>query len=654
MRRPALLVALLASLSGVALGEAAPNLPEPPEKIPSRVAKSIPLWSDAELRALGGSTPSKFQGMVTKALPKAGKFIKYGGNYFIAAGMLKDALDWLDAKGQLATDANIKRWYDGRVPNSPYTFPPSWDFPNYRAPGDATAVGAPSPCYADNGTILNWTQVYSNGGTMHGVLQYSPRYGEVSQSYGNYPNSTLSQYVKDHTCGPRPEQSLNDFLNESPGSAANLKRWLGDYIEAHPNQLRPNLTPPPNENEWEDNPYIDKTADSDKDGVPDYVEWEDYRRGGKGDPNDPAKKPLGAPFEVKRDTTTTRNPDGSTTRKTVIEYSDGTTATEEVTTKTTKTLNPDGSTTTTTTTTTTWTDRNGETTTRSTSRSETTPASEPGSNPNEPLAEIKRQQNNCISSGGWWNGSACEPPGSPDDAELNCKQQGGTWLGSSCRVAQEDRREEKCLSQGRTWDNVNGTCGSNPEEDRKKAEEEKKKAEEEKKKQEDEKKNACEVAGRIWDGVEKTCGGETEEKKKADCEKKGGEWKEDDGKCGKEEEPVNDTCGDMSFKRLMAHPGSFAKDLVFPCEDLDDMFKPCLELLKTKFPFSVAASLDGWFKSPGGTDTAAQLPANLAIIPLEWGWLSGLWSTIKTLVGVALWAWFIYWLIDRFAPRTQI
>ena len=117
-----------------------------------------------------------------------------------------------------------------------------------------------------------------------------------------------------------------------------------------------------------------------------------------------------------------------------------------------------------------------------------------------------------------------------------------------------------------------------------------------------------------------------------------------------------DICGDFSLGRALHHPGSYLRDVFVPCEALEDLIQPSLTLLKTKFPFSLAASLNGWFDGAGvaSAGSVTALPSMLGPIPLEWGWLSSLWVLIKTLVGVALWCWFTYWLVDRFTPRTQI
>lgn len=162
------------------------------------------------------------------------------------------------------------------------------------------------------------------------------------------------------------------------------------------------------------------------------------------------------------------------------------------------------------------------------------------------------------------------------------------------------------------------------------------------------------------DQAEETAGSDSKDKNDTPENKPcaAGEARAKDGMCKPEEDSSDDDsgneCGDFSVDRLIAYTGEYLRDVVFPCEDVGDILKPITDTLKSKFPFSLAASLNGWFHPPSGGASPSQLPDKLGIIPLDWGWLTPLWTIIKNVVGVALWAWFVYWLIDRFTPRTQI
>lgn len=147
------------------------------------------------------------------------------------------------------------------------------------------------------------------------------------------------------------------------------------------------------------------------------------------------------------------------------------------------------------------------------------------------------------------------------------------------------------------------------------------------------KKERCALAGREWDSVNEKCGGPK---------------KPDDG-------PVPNNCGDFSIPRLLQHTGSYLRDVIFPCESIKDIIRPLVTVASTKFPFSVASGLNGWFAGAGsGSAGSADLPDSLGVIPLEWGWLTPLWGIIKTIVGVLLWSSLVVWLIDRFTPRAVI
>lgn len=128
-----------------------------------------------------------------------------------------------------------------------------------------------------------------------------------------------------------------------------------------------------------------------------------------------------------------------------------------------------------------------------------------------------------------------------------------------------------------------------------------------------------------------------------------------DGTCApRSSSNPGDTCGDFSLARTLAHPASVLRDVFLPCVPLKELIAPALGQLKTKFPFSLAASLNGWFTPAGAAGSPTVMPTSLGPIPLDFGWLAGLWGLIKTLVGIALWTWFVYWLIDRFTPRPGI
>lgn len=103
----------------------------------------------------------------------------------------------------------------------------------------------------------------------------------------------------------------------------------------------------------------------------------------------------------------------------------------------------------------------------------------------------------------------------------------------------------------------------------------------------------------------------------------------DSQKCIPGQKPPDD-CGDFSVKRLLAHTGQYLKDVVFPCEDIGDIFEPLMEAAKNKYPFALLDSLDNMVSVDGSTDRAAVLPNKLGPLDMDWTWL----PTLLTVVGL--------------------
>lgn len=592
MIRRGLLV--LAVLLGAGVASAGPGIVDPAPIYGRGVSFSL-----AEIES---SIPGAIKGSPKATLGGAARYVKWGGTVVVGAVLVKEALDWMAEEGAEWNAEQLRKWWLSN--GEPPPFPP-------------TSTGR----LEQKTTFTNESCVNANAaygiyvGDVYGAPEYDlmqlNNLGGLTRA-GSYKSLTEAKSAMKAQC---TYQTLGQLAQTVPSVPQDVVNIVNEYMRKHPDRARTGITfapDAPNDNQWYDDPYANPADDSDKDGVTDVVEWEQRDKGG--DLNDPKVKPAGAPVEVGRRTVTTTD-GNTTTTTTTITYSDGTKATIVTTTTTTTTTNPQtGEVTTTKTTTTTTTSPTGETTTQTRTEEVVSPAPKPGSPQADddkdgiPNKDDPDDDNDGIPDDKDDKNDITNPkPGSPeaDDDKDGIPNKDDPDDDNDGKPDDEDDKNDKAEEE----DLKNPVV----------------------KELEKLRKEQCELAGGTFgNGV---------------CEPK----KKDDP-----DEPVPDVCGDFSFKRLMAHPGGFIKDVVFPCEDMADMFQPCLEMLKTKFPFSVAASLNGWFQAPTGTDGASQLPSKLAVIPLEWGWLSGLWSTIKTLVGVALWAWFIYWLIDRFAPRTQI
>lgn len=397
--------------------------------IKDRVVASVRTFSEAEiLSQFGPMRPNRpSNGAISKLLPKAGNFIRWGGPFVIGGLLVSDALNWFYDQAQDSLDPALDSWWRGtgfppaKVANAELT--KHYCSGYYGDPPVPSTLGVFRS--VSNPSAHFFYIIKNVNGTIYE--------GFLGNDFSGNPNvfdSSASQACSQMTQGP----SLADIYNPSTGAA--IRDIVARYIASRPALIPSITTPTPNVNQLEDNPYADPTLDTDGDDVFDSVEAD------KGsDPNDPNSKPAPDapenPDEVtSTKTVTIRNPDGSTTRTTTTTYADGTKKVVEVTTKTVTTTNPDGSKTTKTTTTTTTTDRDGKQTTRTTTKEETTPAPEP-----EP-----------------------EPP--KDKGE--CEAKGGTWTDGepgTCTLPPKSDKEKECEASGRVWDSVNETCGGKKEEE---------------------------------------------------------------------------------------------------------------------------------------------------------------------------------------------
>jgi hypothetical protein len=157
----------------------------------------------------------------------------------------------------------------------------------------------------------------------------------------------------------------------------------------------------------------------------------------------------------------------------------------------------------------------------------------------------------------------------------------------------------------------------------------KKEAADQKRADEAAKQSACQVSGKIWNPEDKSCANKPAENSR------------------------QFDCGDFSFLRFTSSPFGWLKDLLIPCQTFPELFNQLITAFGGKFPFSLAASLNGAFDSAGGGGEPV-LPSRLWIIPLDFGSFTTLWAIIKSVVGVSMWAYLIYWIIDRFTPSTRI
>lgn len=648
----------------------------PPAPILGRVVAAANTFSEAEILGQFGTMTAKGAagGAISRALPMAGRFIGYGGGVVIAGTLMYEALNWFYNEVKRETGTGLDGWYKGTSSSGLRPFPTDFPAAYEIVPGSATFL-----CDSNGSSYYS----YNNGSAMIG--------GVYGRTYRDMDNFAVAP------CG-----GSNNPVSSVPGAPAAMRNVLHDYLNAHPDVARTLLSPAPNDNQWNDSPYTNPTLDTDGDGVPDAAEYESP----DGDPNDPAKKPQGVPYELGRQTTTTRNPDGSITTSTKITYSDGTTATDSTTTKTTTTRNPDGSTKSDTTTTKTTTDKDGATTTKTTTNGHTSPGNAPaplpngtpgpyrGPNPNgdDDTDGIPNQSDRSPYGPGGVPGSpvpsspvddsnspkpsdpdyipdrpdpATDPTKDPDRDAKKCAWEGGLFQTGKClpdpSKLDKDKDPAACgLAGGVITD---GKCAPDPKKDLDKNPEKcglaggvitDGKCAPDPKKDIDKDADKCGLSGGvITDGKCKV----DPEKDKKECEKtQGNAYNSDTKKCGKEEDRKQYECGDFSISRLIKETGKYLKDVVFPCPADDMGWDEVTGKLAEKFPFSIISSMNNIVNigDTGGGSQESSLPTTMGPFTLDFSFASTFFAFIRVAFRALIWFLFMTWLLNRVSGQVTL
>ena len=89
----------------------------------------------------------------------------------------------------------------------------------------------------------------------------------------------------------------------------------------------------------------------------------------------------------------------------------------------------------------------------------------------------------------------------------------------------------------------------------------------------------------------------------------------------------------------MTHTGHYIRDVVFPCDSLQDLFGPLLAAARTKYPFSLVSAINGnLIQAPDSGNQSAVLPATWGPFTFDWSWLSPLLLVVGLLFkGFASW-----------------
>lgn len=253
-------------------------------------------WRSAISGAIRGSTLDEvIQWSDTQFARNAsvGRYVRWGGAVMIGGALTLAALDWYynELKRESGTSLDNYMSQSGSGGALP---PTAW----------VAAVNI-SKCYPSGYgyTNLDYGMV-SNGGAQLFAYDHSPSFDDPSCNAQPSDLATArarQRYSSDHPgaiwLGPRrvrtvtgyefnaydvvaagPMPSLPDYLRTHPDAASAVRDITAQYVDNHdpgsPSAPYPGVTlnPTPNPNQWTDNPYTDRSIDTDGDGWPDWME----------------------------------------------------------------------------------------------------------------------------------------------------------------------------------------------------------------------------------------------------------------------------------------------------------------------------------------------------------------------------------------------
>lgn len=265
--------------------------------LPSRLSKEIKTFTTEEiLREFGpmkkGGTPV---GKLTRALPKIGKFVRYGGLIGITGLIVNEALNSFYEAGKTAITPGLQDWMKGSP--APKAMPQqigSWQYQSYLC---ASSSGYHYGYYAYDASTTGIFELRPDGGQGFTSGQPATSGAAAAQAW-LYASGTC-------TTGT----SLADAITRSPATAQEVADIVADYVGSRPGMAPRVLEPIPNVNEEADD-VVDPGLDTDRDGVTD---GDEVRRGpgvltnpgnrphpADGQPTDPAD-PLSKPLDTDKD-----------------------------------------------------------------------------------------------------------------------------------------------------------------------------------------------------------------------------------------------------------------------------------------------------------------------------------------------------------------
>lgn len=201
-----------------------------------------------------------------------GRYVRWGGSIVIGSALVAAGLDYFYNYLRSQTGTSLDSWQNS---------------------GQALQVVAAclGTSQYDRNVACDYVVVYDQY-SCEQIAEYPRQLGlsfaAILQQYatGTYlPSGGLCQGpgTTQRTFGPSiavplQRQTLPDFLRSNPDAAEGVKqavvRYINDHAPNSPSNPYPGvrLDPPPNPNQWTDNPYTRPDIDTDGDGWPDSIE----------------------------------------------------------------------------------------------------------------------------------------------------------------------------------------------------------------------------------------------------------------------------------------------------------------------------------------------------------------------------------------------